>query len=271
MDFVHLHVHTYYSILDGESSIKSLFKMADKYNQSALAITDHGNMFGVKDFLKVAEKFPNIKPIIGCEVYVNPEGRFTKRGREDQGAYHLILLAKNLEGYYNLVKIVSTGWVEGLYYKPKVDREILERYHSNIICSSACLGGEIPSLIRKGDLKGAEEAALWYKNLFGEDYYLEVQLHKTEVPGMSLDTYEKQLIVNKEIFSLSERLGIKCIATNDVHFASKEDGPAHDRLICLTTNALLSDTKRMRYTQQEYLKSAEELSLIHISEPTRQF
>ena len=127
MDFVHLHVHTYYSILDGESSIKSLFKMADKYNQSALAITDHGNMFGVKDFLKVAEKFPNIKPIIGCEVYVNPEGRFTKRGREDQGAYHLILLAKNLEGYYNLVKIVSTGWVEGLYYKPKVDREILER------------------------------------------------------------------------------------------------------------------------------------------------
>ena len=252
MDFVHLHVHTYYSILDGESSIKSLFKMADKYNQSALAITDHGNMFGVKDFLKVAEKFPNIKPIIGCEVYVNPEGRFTKRGREDQGAYHLILLAKNLEGYYNLVKIVSTGWVEGLYYKPKVDREILERYHSNIICSSACLGGEIPSLIRKGDLKGAEEAALWYKNLFGEDYYLEVQLHKTEVPGMSLDTYEKQLIVNKEIFSLSERLGIKCIATNDVHFASKEDGPAHDRLICLTTNALLSDTKRMRYTQQRH-------------------
>ncbi len=267
MDFVHLHVHTYYSILDGESSIKSLFKMADKYNQSALAITDHGNMFGVKDFLKVAEKFPNIKPIIGCEVYVNPEGRFTKRGREDQGAYHLILLAKNLEGYYNLVKIVSTGWVEGLYYKPKVDREILERYHSNIICSSACLGGEIPSLIRKGDLKGAEEAALWYKNLFGEDYYLEVQLHKTEVPGMSLDTYEKQLIVNKEIFSLSERLGIKCIATNDVHFASKEDGPAHDRLICLTTNALLSDTKRMRYTQQEYLKSAEEMAALFPEHP----
>ena len=267
MQFVHLHVHTYYSILDGEASIKSHFKKAAEYGQPALAITDHGNMFGVKDFLKVAEKYPQVKPIIGCEVYVNPEGRFAKRGREDQGAYHLILLAKNLEGYYNLVKIVSTGWVEGLYYKPKVDREILEKYHSNLICSSACLGGEIPSLIRKGDLKGAEETARWFKNLFGDDYYLEVQLHKTEVPGMSQEVYQMQQLVNKEIFSLSERLGIKCIATNDVHFTSKEDGPAHDRLICLTTNALLDDPKRMRYTQQEYLKSAEEMAALFPDHP----
>lgn len=258
MSFVHLHVHTYYSILDGEASIKGHFKKAHADKQPALAITDHGNMFGVKEFFNVAKDFPDVKPIAGCEVYVNPEGRFSKRGKEDQSAYHLILLAKNLSGYYNLVKIVSTGWVEGFYYKPKVDREIIEKYHDNLICSSACLGGELPKNIRAGRIKEAEEAALWYKSLFGEDYYLEVQLHKTEVPGQSQEVYEAQKLVNDELFKMGERLGIKCIATNDVHFTSKEDGPAHDRLICLTTNALLDDPKRLHYTQQEYLKSADE-------------
>jgi DNA polymerase III subunit alpha len=262
MSFVHLHVHTYYSILDGEASIRGHFKKAQADNQPALAITDHGNMFGVKEFFNVAKEFPDIKPIAGCEVYVNPEGRFSKRGKEDQSAYHLILLAKNLSGYYNLVKIVSTGWVEGFYYKPKVDREIIEKYHDNLICSSACLGGELPKNIRAGRIKEAEEAALWYKSIFGEDYYLEVQLHKTEVSGQSQEVYEAQRLVNDELFKMGERLGIKCIATNDVHFTSKEDGPAHDRLICLTTNALLDDPKRLHYTQQEYLKTAEEMSAL---------
>lgn len=260
MSFAHLHVHTYYSILDGAAAIKSHFKKAQEDNQPALAITDHGNMFGVKEFFKVAKDFPNIKPIIGCEVYLNRDGRFAKRGKEDQGAYHLILLAKNLQGYYNLVKIVSTGWTEGFYYKPKIDRETLEKYHDNLICSSACLGGEIPKAIMNSDLQEAEETALWYKNLFGEDYYLEVQLHKTELPGYSEEVYQMQTKVNEEIYKLGERLGIKVIATNDVHFTRKEDGPAHDRLICLTTNANFDEPKRMRYTQQEYLKTEEEMS-----------
>ena len=267
MSFVHLHVHSYYSVLDGAAPIKSLFQRAAADNQPALAITDHGNMFGVKEFFKVAKAFPDIKPIVGCEVYVNPEGRFTKRGKEDQGANHLILLAKNLKGYYNLVKLVSLGYVEGFYYKPKIDKELLEKYHEGLICSSACLGGEIPQKIRKGDMAGAKESILWYKRLFGDDYYLEVQLHKTEVPGMSDEVYEQQLIVNKAIFELAPECGVKVIATNDVHFAAKEDGPAHDRLICINTNANVTDTDRLRYTQQEFLKSEEQMRALFPEHP----
>ncbi len=267
MSFVHLHVHTYYSILDGASSIASHFKKAQEDNQPALAITDHGNMFGVKEFFKVAKGFPDIKPIIGCEVYVNPEGRFSKRGKEDQSAHHLILLAKNLAGYYNLVKLVSLGYTEGFYYKPKIDKELLAKYHENLICSSACLGGEIPQKIKRGDIEGAKESIMWYKELFGDDYYLEVQLHKTEIPGYAEDVYEQQVIVNKAIFELSQECGVKVIATNDVHFTRKEDGPAHDRLICLTTNANYDDPKRLRYTQQEYLKTEEEMSALFPGHP----
>lgn len=267
MSFVHLHVHTYYSILDGASSIASHFKKAQEDNQPALAITDHGNMFGVKEFFKVAKGFPDIKPIIGCEVYVNPEGRFSKRGKEDQSAHHLILLAKNLAGYYNLVKLVSLGYTEGFYYKPKIDKELLAKYHENLICSSACLGGEIPQKIKRGDIEGAKESIMWYKELFGDDYYLEVQLHKTEIPGYAEDVYEQQVIVNKVIFELSQECGVKVIATNDVHFTRKEDGPAHDRLICLTTNANYDDPKRLRYTQQEYLKTEEEMSALFPGHP----
>lgn len=267
MQFVHLHVHTYYSILDGAAPIKEHFKKAQENNQPALAITDHGNMFGVKEFFKVAKDFPDIKPIIGCEVYVNPEGRFTKRGKEDQSAHHLILLAKNLKGYYNLVKLVSLGYTDGFYYKPKIDKELLEKYHENLICSSACLGGEIPQKIMKGDLEGAKESVLWYRNLFGEDYYLEVQLHKSEIPGWNEDVYEHQLVVNKEIFRLSEECGVKIIATNDVHFTRKEDGPAHDRLICLTTNSYYDETDRLKYTQQEYLKTGEEMAALFPDHP----
>ncbi len=267
MAFAHLHVHTYYSVLDGQASIKSHFKKAQENGQTALAITDHGNMFGVKEFFKVAKDFPDIKPIIGCEVYLNRDGRFTKRGKEDQGAYHLILLAKNLKGYYNLVKIVSIGYTEGFYYKPKIDREVLEKYHENLICCSACLGGEIPKFINTGNLKEAEETALWYKNLFGEDYYLEVQLHVSQVPGITQETAQLQQQANEEIFKMSQRLGIKTVATNDAHFSRREDGPAHDRLICLTTNTNYSDIRRKRYTQEEYLKTEEEMRALFPDHP----
>ncbi len=268
MQFVHLHLHSYYSILDGEGKIENYFKKAAADHQPAMALTDHGNMFGVKEFLKTAKKFKGVvKPIVGCEVYVNPEGRFVKRGKEDQGAYHLILLAKNIEGYYNLVKIVSIGWTEGFYYKPKVDREILEKYHENLIASSACLGGELPRLIAAGNMEEAEKSALWFKKIFGEDYYLEIQQHRTEVPGQSQEVFEKQKIVNAGLFKLSEKLGIKCIATNDCHFVNKEDGPAHDRLICINTNARVTDADRMHYTQQEYMKTAEEMAAMHITHP----
>ena len=268
MQFVHLHLHSYYSILDGEWKIENYFKKAAADHQPAMALTDHGNMFGVKEFLKTAKKFKGVvKPIVGCEVYVNPEGRFVKRGKEDQGAYHLILLAKNIEGYYNLVKIVSIGWTEGFYYKPKVDREILEKYHENLIASSACLGGELPRLIAAGNMEEAEKSALWFKKVFGEDYYFEIQQHRTEVPGQSQEVFEKQKIVNAGLFKLSEKLGIKCIATNDCHFVNKEDGPAHDRLICINTNARVTDADRMHYTQQEYMKTAEEMAAMHITHP----
>src|SRR5574344_959031 len=268
MQFVHLHLHSYYSILDGEGKIENYFKKAAADHQPAMALTDHGNMFGVKEFLKTAKKFKGVvKPIVGCEVYVNPEGRFVKRGKEDQGAYHLILLAKNLAGYYNLVKIVSIGWTEGFYYKPKVDREILEKYHENLIASSACLGGELPRLIAAGNMAEAEKSALWFKNVFGEEYYFDIQQHRTEVPWQSQEVFEKPKIVTAGLFKLSEKLGRKCIATNDCHFVNKEDGPSHDRLICINTNARVTDADRMHYTQQEYMKTAEEMAAMHITHP----
>ena len=268
MSFVHLHVHTQYSILDGFSAIPKLFARARELDMPAIAITDHGNMYGVKEFLKVAfsdanlgpDKKPLVKPIIGCEIYVAKAEDHRIKDMEHRGYYHLTLLAKNYEGYLNLMKIVSLGHIEGKYFdKPRVSHAIVEKYASNLICCSACLAGEIPRLIVAGDMQGAEEAVKWHKKVFGEDYYFEVMLHKTEVPGLSLEVYEKQQIVNEGIFALSQKYGVKVVATNDVHFINREDGPAHDRLICLTTNADIDDPKRMRYTQQEYLKSEEEM------------
>lgn len=272
MQFVHLHLHSEYSVLDGMGKLKDYVAKAIANDMPAMALTDHGNMFGVKEFFKVvkdAEKKTGktLKPIIGCEVYFNPEGRFSKRGKEDQGANHLILLAKNLNGYYNLVKIVSIGYTEGYYYKPKIDREVLERYHKDLICCSACIAGEIPQLILKGESERAEQTAQWFKNLFGEDYYFEIQNHRTEVPGLSQEVFECQQVVNAELYRLSERLGIKCIATNDCHFVNKEDGPVHDHLICLTTNELVTTEKRLHYTQQEYMKTAEEMAEINYGHP----
>ena len=260
MSFVHLHVHTQYSILDGQASIASLFERAKELEMPALAITDHGNMYGVKEFLKVAKKYPEIKPIIGCEVYVTRHYDHKLKDKDHRSYFHLILLAKNYNGYKNLMKIVSTGHIEGKYYdKPRVSHEIIEQNAQDLVCCSACIAGEIPRAIIAGDMKGAEEAIMWHKKLFGEDFYLEVQQHKTEIPGISQEVYERQQIANEGIFELAEKTGTKVVATNDVHFTRKEDGPAHDRLICLTTNAYLDDPNRMRYTQQEYLKSEEEM------------
>ena len=255
MSFVHLHVHTQYSILDGQSSIDNLFSRAEELGQPGLAITDHGNMFGVKEFFKYAKKHPNVKPVIGCEAYVSVGDHRVK----EKGYYHLILLAKNLQGYKNLVKIVSTAHIEGMYYRPRVSHEVLEQYHEGLICSSACMAGEVPRAILAGDMAKVDEVIEWHKRVFGDDYYLEVMLHETKVPGLSREVYDNQMIYNKVIFEMAEKHHVKVIATNDVHFVRKEDGPVHDRLICLTTNSFLDDPNRLRYTQEEYLKSEEEM------------
>ena len=268
MSFVHLHVHTQYSILDGQASIASLFERAKELGMPALAITDHGNMYGVKEFLKVAKKFPEVKPIIGCEIYVTRHYDHKLKDKDHRSYFHLILLAKNYEGYRNLMKIVSTGHIEGKYYdKPRVSHEVVEQYSKGLVCCSACIAGEIPRAIIAGDMKGAEEAVMWHKRVFGEDFYLEVQEHKTQIPGQSQEVYERQLVANEGIFVLAEKTGTKVVATNDVHFTRKEDGPAHDRLICLTTNVFVDDPNRLRYTQQEYLKSEEEMLDIFYKHP----
>ena len=263
MPFVHLHVHTQYSILDGQSSIDNLFNRAEELGMPGLAITDHGNMYGVKEFFKYAKKHPSVKPVIGCEAYVSVGDHRVK----EKGYYHLILLAKNYEGYKNLVKIVSTAHIEGMYYRPRVSHEVLEKYHEGLICSSACMAGEVPRAILAGDMKKVDEVIEWHKKVFGDDYYLEVMLHKTEVPGLSREVYDNQMIYNKVIFELAEKHGVKVIATNDVHFVRKEDGPVHDRLICLTTNSYIDDPDRLRYTQQEYLKSEEEMLALFPDHP----
>ena len=263
MPFVHLHVHTQYSILDGQSSIDNLFNRAEELGMPGLAITDHGNMYGVKEFFKFAKKHPSVKPVIGCEVYVSVGDHRVK----EKGYYHLILLAKNYQGYKNLVKIVSTAHIEGMYYRPRISHEVLEQYHEGLICSSACMAGEVPRAILAGDMAKVDEVIEWHKNVFGDDYYLEVMLHKTEVPGLSREVYDNQMIYNEVIFQMAEKHGVKVIATNDVHFVRKEDGPVHDRLICLTTNSYIDDPDRMRYTQQEYLKSEDEMLALFPDHP----
>ncbi len=267
MSFVHLHVHTQYSILDGMSDIEKLFRRAEELGMPGLAITDHGNMFGVKDFKDVSAKHPGVKPIVGCEIYVTQHYDHTLKDSEHKKYYHLILLAKNYDGYRNLMKIVSTGHIEGMYYKPRVSHEVVEKYHEGLICCSACMAGEVPRGILAGDAEGVDKAIEWHKRVFGDDYYLEVMLHRTEVPGLSTELYEKQKEYCAEIFRLAEKHGVKVVATNDVHFVRKEDGPAHDRLICLTTNSMVDDPKRLRYTQQEYLKSEEEMAALFPDHP----
>ena len=274
--FVHLHVHTQYSILDGLSNIEKLFQRAEELGMPGLAITDHGNMYGVKEFYDTAKKHPGVKPVFGCEVYVTRHYDHKLKDPQHKKYYHLILLAKNETGYHNLMKLVSFGHIEGFYYKPRIDHALLEKYHEGLICSSACIAGEIPQDILgiDGTPEDAEKAIEWFKGIFGEDYYLEVMLHKSEVPDLppkartEMETlYQRQKTYTEAVFGLAAKHNVKVIATNDVHFVRREDGPAHDRLICLTTNANVSDVDRLRYTQQEYLKSEDEMAALFPTHP----
>lgn len=260
-NFTHLHVHSQYSILDGAVPIKGLIAKALEYGMTAVAITDHGNLFGVKEFWDAAKK-AKIKPIIGCEVYVANNSRFDKdkNDKDDRSGNHLILLAKNFTGYGNLIKLVSLGYTEGFYYKPRIDKTLLEQYHEGLIVSTACLAGEIPDAIRNGNMQRAENAVLFFKNLFGEDFYFELMRHFTGNPEIDNDVFESQEKVNAVLLELSSKYGIKCIATNDVHFVNADDAEAHDILICLNTNSEVDDKDRMRYTRQEYFKSPQQMS-----------
>ena len=230
-DFVHLHVHTQYSILDGASDIRKLVRRAKELGMPAIAITDHGNMYGVKEFHDTATK-EGVKPILGCEVYV-VKNRFDN-DKDEKAGDHLILLAKNHRGYQNLCKIVSYSWTEGFYYKPRIDKSLLREYGSDLICSSACLGGEVPQAIMQGDIKAAEDAILEFKSIFGDDYYLELQLHPAG-DERDRNVYDNQVAVNKVIVDLAKKYGVKYICSNDVHFIMGEDAEAHDHLICLNT------------------------------------
>ena len=264
-DFVHLHVHSQYSILDGQAAIKKLVDKAIADGMKGIAITDHGNMMGIKEFYNYVNKVnkgksdeEKFKPIIGCEVYIAPRRLQDKETKDDRG-YHLILLAKNKQGYHNLVKIVSKAWSEGYYYNPRTDKSEIEKYHEGIICCSACLGGEVPQLIKNGNIDQAQEVVNWYKNLFGDDYYLELQLHKATVERANHEVYPLQVEVNKHIIELSRKCGVKLICSNDVHFVDEENAEAHDRLICLSTGRDLDDPTRMLYSKQEWMKTKAEM------------
>jgi DNA polymerase III subunit alpha len=257
-EFTHLHVHTQYSILDGASSISGLIAKALEYGMKSIAITDHGNMFGVKAFFNEARK-QGIKPIIGCEIYVAAKSRFDKTETDDRSGYHLILLAKNKTGYKNLVKLISYAWIEGFYYKPRIDRELLIKYHEGLIATTACLAGEIPQAILNKHIDRAEELVQEFKGLFGDDFYLEVQRHYTGDPYFDNEVYTQQNQVLEYYKILSEKYGVKMVATNDLHFINRDDAEAHDRLICLNTGKDLDDPNRMRYTKQEYLKTPDEM------------
>lgn len=270
--FVHLHVHTQYSLLDGQAAIPKLVDKAIKDGMPGMAVTDHGNMMGIKEFLiyvskinkgRKEEGLPPFKPIVGCEVYVAPR-RLTDKDKAagDAANYHLILLAKNNKGYHNLIKIVSKAWTEGFYGHPRTDRYELEKYHEGIICASACLGGEVPKKINAERFEEAEEAIQWYKRVFGDDYYLELQLHKATVPRANHEAYPLQMNVNAKLKEYSAKYGIKMICTNDCHFVDEENAEAHDRLICLSTGRDLDDPNRMLYSKQEWFKTTEEMNAI---------
>lgn len=302
--FVHLHVHSSYSVLDGMSSISGLVDKAIDSGMNALALTDHGNMFGIKEFYNYAKKKNGeteakvkeleeklkseeiseeeklqleqeleatkkkiFKPIFGSEVYVAHRSMMDKTAQEDRSGYHLVLLAKNEKGYRNLSKLVSKGHIDGFYYRPRIDHALLKEYSEGIIATSACLGGEIHKKVEAGDLAGAEASVLWYKEVFGDDFYIELQRHKTDKPGASTETYEKQIIQNAELIKLARKTNTKLVATNDVHFVEEEHADAHEHLICLSTGKDLDDPTRMRYTKQEWLKSPEEMAEIFADLP----
>ena len=308
--FVHLHVHSQYSLLDGQASISKLVDKAIADGMPGIALTDHGNMFGVKEFFNYVKKknsarkdkiktlqglierlengtaseaemgddagaalakarqeldaTPKVdfKGIIGCEVYVAHRRLFNKEGKDDQGGYHLILLAKNMKGYKNLIKIVSKAYTEGFYMRPRTDRAELEKYHEGLICCSACLGGEIPRLIRSERFDEAAAAIEWHRSVFGDDYYLELQLHKATVERANHETWVEQARVNEYLIDYSRKHGVKLVCTNDVHFVEEEHAEAHDRLICLGTSKDLDDPRRMLYSKQEWMKTTAEMNAI---------
>ena len=287
MSFTHLHVHSHYSLLDGLSKVEEIVDKCIASGMNSVALTDHGNMYGIKDLLDYCKKINKarkedglepFKPIVGCEAYCARRGRLSKKedkavnaeGRTyviDRSGWHLILLAKNMEGYHNLCRLVSHGYMsDAFYHTPRIDKELLEKWHEGIICSSACLGGELPQKVldglAKNDFSEAEETIQWFKNLFGEDYYIELQRHETQKPGGDQEVYERQKQVNPVLIELARKHGVKIIATNDSHFVNEEDAEAHDRLICLSTNHYVNDINRMHYTKQEWLKTPEEMEAI---------
>src|SRR6056297_4302396 len=258
-NFTHLHVHTQYSILDGASDISGLVSKAVENEMKAVAITDHVNMLGVKEFYNTA-KSQGIKPIIGCEMYLAENSRFDKSGKKDRSGYHLIVMAKNKTGYHNLIKLVSYAWTEGFYYTSRIDKELLKRYSEGLIASSACLGGEIPKAIINKGKEAAEKVILEYKDIFGDDFYLELMRHPSGRPEKDKEVYEVEEEANKVMIELAKELQVKVIATNDVHFINEEDAEAHDRLICLNTGKDLDDPDRMTYTKQEFFKTTSEMT-----------
>lgn len=267
MSFTHLHVHTQYSLLDGKATIPELVDKAISTGMRGIAITDHGNMFGIKEFWNYVDKVNSkreeddkFKPIIGCEMYVARNKMTEKKDKSDNG-YHLIVLAKNLKGYHNLVKLVSRAWTEGYYYKPRTDREDLEAHKEGLIVCSACLGGEVPQFIMHDELEKAEERVLWYKSVFGDDYYLELQRHETFKENANREVYPEQCKVNEVLVKLARKHDIKVICTNDVHFTNEEDAEAHDRLICVSMQKTFSEP-RLHYTKQEWLKTPEQMQEI---------
>jgi len=278
-DFIHLHVHTYYSILDGQSKISKLVDKAIGNGMKGMAITDHGDMFGIKEFFdyctgvnkgRKKEGLEPFKPIFGCEMYVAKHGpKEQKNGKEDQSGYHLIVLAKNYQGYKNLIKLVSRSWTDGFYMRPRTDRADLERYHEGLIVCSACLAGEVPRKVYAGDMAGAREAIEWYRNLFGEDYYLELMRHEVKDPAQraNREVYPQQEAVNKVLIELAREYGIKLVCTNDVHFVDEENAEAHDHLLCLSTGKDLDDPTRMLYTKQEWFKTREEMNEVFSDVP----
>ncbi len=299
--FIHLHVHSQYSLLDGQASVTGLVDKAMALDMPGFALTDHGNMFGIKELAnyvgKVKKKYkgkiedarkrledapeserealrPEVeaeiakyerklkfKPIFGCEMYV-AKGSLTDRSDKSDKGRHLVVLAKNLKGYKNLIKIVSQAHTEGFYHHPRTDKEALAAHREGLIVCSACLGGEIPRLIATGQLEEADRQVKWFKDTFGDDYYIELQRHKTDMPGANRDTYVEQERVNPVLIELARKHDIKIIATNDSHFINAEDAESHDRLICISTNNYLSDPDRMRYTKQEWFKSQEEMATV---------
>ena len=258
LSFSHLHLHTQYSILDGATSIPKIAEKAAKDGMEAVAITDHGNMFGVKLFHK-ALTAKKIKPILGCEVYIARRGLRRKEAKIDGSGWHLVLLAKNKQGYQNLMKMVSVSWLEGNYYRPRIDKELLSEYHDGLIALSACLGGEVNQKLMNESLEEAENAALWYKDLFGEDFYLELQRHESGDPELDEKIYNDQVFVNQKLLEIGQKHQIKVVATNDVHFLNKEDSGAQDRLICISTGKNIDDPRRLRYSGQEWMKTQEEM------------